>query len=588
MPFVNGDIGGRRARAAWLLLCVGFGLILARSAQIMVWNRDRVLAIRPLVDGRPTGPCVRPGDIFDRRGEPIATSVALSWVCAAPPLISDEDRPRIARVLAGQLNEPESRILTQLRRSLSYVVLAKDVGPEDARSVNRLRLPGIMVERGYARLYPCGPIFGPVVGFREKSIQLTGLSGMEAQLDSILSGTRDDGSDAPWLLTPVALSVGVAAGSDEPRNIVLTLDARIQAAAHRIMSEHMATPAKAKAASCTIMDPATGELLCLVSLPSFDPNAFERVPKSEWNRFQTIPASFAFEPGSMCKPLIMAAALESGKVDVRQRFVCGGTRRLPGWTIGCWGRYRSAGHGTMTPVTGLINSCNLTYAQISTTVGPTELRAWLREFGLGRSTGSGCYAEASGYLPSVDSIDKVKLATMGYGQSLTVTGLQIVAAVGAIANRGVLMRPHIVSAITGADGEVVERVEPQVVRQVLSERTAGIVLDTMAQAVERGTGRAARIPGCRVCGKTGTAQKAVEGEGGGRYMEKRYISSFVGVAGVGTKRPVVILVWFDEPAGGATGGQIAAPAFKEVAEAALRHLGILPDTAARESRRAAA
>jgi cell division protein FtsI/penicillin-binding protein 2 len=584
---VKSDIGRVRAGAASVLLCLGFVLVFARSVQIMILSRDRILPLERMVNARRTGPCVRPGDIFDRRDDPIATSVALSWVCADPSLIADGDRPNVARVLAAQLGRRQEGIFAQLSRPLSHVVLAKGVRPQEARAVDRLGLKGIMVERGYARLYPLGEILGPVVGFREKSIRLTGLSGLEAALDPILIGAADRTSDAEGRLTPAVLTAGLPAGPREPCNVVLTLDARIQAAAFRIMSKHMAD-AGAEAASCTIMDPVTGEILSMVSLPSFDPNTFERVPKSEWRRFQTSPASVAFEPGSMCKPLILAAALESGAVTVDQRFVCAGTRRLSGWTIGCWGRYRSAGHGTVTPVTALIHSCNLTYAQISTATGASQLHGWLQELGLGRSTGSECHAEASGSLPPVDRIGSVKLATMGYGQSLTVTGLQVVAAVGAIANRGVLMRPHIVSALVTPGGEVRQRVEPHVVRQAISERTAEIVLEAMERVVQEGTGRSARIPGCRVCGKTGTAQKVGEGAEAGGYLEKRYVSTFVGVAGVGTKRPIVALVWFDEPAGGATGGQVGAPAFKQVAEAALRHLGVLPAASLAAGRRAAA
>jgi stage V sporulation protein D (sporulation-specific penicillin-binding protein) len=504
-------------------------------------------------------------------------------------VIEEADRRKTARVLAAQLGQDQSHILAQLSRPLSHVVLLKDVGPQDARAVAGLSLPGIMVERGYARLYPLAEVCGPLVGFREKSISLTGLSGLEATLDPILIGGSDSRCAAIWPLAPVGLTSGSPRGTREPHNVVLTLDARIQAAAFRILSEHMQMW-RAKAASCTIMDPATGEILCMVSLPAFDPNSFEKVPVSEWHEFQCIPASLAFEPGSMCKPLILAAALESGAVAPQQRFVCTGTRRLGGWTIGCWGQYRRTGHGTVTPITGLVRSCNMAYAQISTAVGPSQLHGWLQEFGLGRSTGSECYAEASGHLPPISSIGAVKLATMGYGQSLTVTGLQVVAAFGAIANDGALVRPHIVSAITTADGEVLERVEPQVVRQAISPRTAHMVLDAMEDVVagSAGTGRAARIAGCRVCGKTGTAQKVGQGEEGGGYLEKRYISSFVGVAGVATKRPIVILVWFDEPAGGATGGRVAAPAFKQVAEAALRHLGVLPAARPTQGRRAAA
>ncbi|MFQ5811261.1 MAG: hypothetical protein ACE5JM_16715, partial [Armatimonadota bacterium] len=266
---MKSDIGRMRAGAASILLCLGFVLIFARSVQIMVLSRDRILPLERMVNARRTGPCVRPGDIFDRRNEPIATSVALSWVCAAPALIADGEKPETARVLAAQLGRTQEDILAQLSRPLSYVVLAKDVGPQEARAVNRLGLEGIMVERGYARLYPLGEILGPVVGFREKSIRLTGLSGLEAELDSILIGRAERTSDTTWPLTPVALTAGLPAGPREPCNVVLTLDARIQAAVFRIMSEHMAD-AKAKAASCTIMDPVTGEILSMVSLPSFD------------------------------------------------------------------------------------------------------------------------------------------------------------------------------------------------------------------------------------------------------------------------------------------------------------------------------
>jgi len=582
VPREQEDIGRRRARAASVVICVAFGLIFLRSLQIMVIDRGRFEDLKGLLVGRKTGPCIPPGDMFDRRHDRVARSIALSWVCAMPRDISDAERPRIARVLAAQLGQQQEYLLQRLSLQQSHVVLVKNVEPPEARAVRGLRLPGILVERGYARRYPFGEIFGPLIGFREKSIALTGLSGLEDELDPILTGTPGHSLSARWPLTPVGLSEDPAVPAGDPHNVVLTVDSRIQTAAFRIMSEHMKN-CGAKAASCTIMDPATGELLSVVSLPSFDPNSFEEWADGEQRRFQTIPASYAFEPGSMCKPLILAAALESGKVGLEQRFTCTGTRRVGGWTIGCWSKYRSRGHGTLTPITGLVHSCNLTYAQLSTAVGASELRGWLQEFGLGRETGSECHGEVPGRIPSVDSIGPTRLATMGYGQSLTVTGLQMVAAVGAIANEGILMRPHITSAIETLDGTVVDRVEPEVVRQAISKRTAQIVLDAMEQAVLKGTGRRAAIPGVRVGGKTGTAQKVEDGV----YVPNRYICSFVGVAGIGTKRPIVVLVWLDEPAKGATGGWVAAPAFKEVAEATLRHLGVLPGQD-RSSRPAAA
>ncbi|MFQ6131128.1 MAG: peptidoglycan D,D-transpeptidase FtsI family protein [Armatimonadota bacterium] len=569
------SISKTRLRLATVLVLLALAALGLRSAQLMVVDRDQVLDLERYVVAGQREPRLRPGDILDSEGQPLAISVELTQICANPGSLDDADRLAIARVLAAQLGLDESFVRERLAGDRSYSVIKTHVDPATARAVQALRLPGVFTERAYERLYPQGPLCANVIGFREKSADLTGLAGLEKGLSHILDSPWQPPGLSPWAgALEVGLSVRPAPLSGPA--VVLTIDHRIQAAAELGIA-HCLAEFRPRAASCTVLDPRTGAILAMASVPTFDPNEFQRVATAQqWSRFDNLCASRAWEPGSVAKVLVVASALEAGVITPASRLVCTGTRTVAGKTIGCWGRWRARGHGTQRVADVVANSCNMGASQISTRIGASQFPLWMAEFGLGRSTRSGLFAEASGQLPDPATLDPVTLATLGFGQGMSVTDLQLAAAVGVIANDGVLMRPHIVKESRTPNGRLLWRTEPEKVADVISPKTARLVLDMMRGVVERGTGRRAAIPGSVVAGKTGTAQKVAPGREREGYAPDKFISSFVGIAGCETNRPIVVVVSVDEPAGGGTGGLVAAPVFREVAEAALRHLGTLP------------
>ena len=563
----------KRVRWAFALIVFGFLVIFSRTVQITVVDRARILALRPYIDPGHAPPLPPPGDILDRDGKVLATSVQYISVCISPNRVRPEKRELVARVLAAQLGLDQAEVLAKLQQErCAYALIQPGVDPDAANAVDALRLDGVWLERSYRRVYPLGRVACQVLGFREKSASQRALAGVELSQQASLGSQRGGPTHAEYGdVTPVALtSIGLQAARPGS-TLVLTIDARMQSEVEAVLSEAFRawTP---KTASATVMDASTGELLCVASLPGFDPNHFERVPPPEYGRFAALPATRAWEPGSICKIAIVAAALESGIITEDRHYTCHGTRQIGGWTIGCWGRYRYAGHGTLTPLGTLVHSCNMCASQISADIGSERLSQWLKELGLGRSTGSGLPGEADGDVPDGSEIGAVRLATMGYGQGLQVTDLQIAQLAGAIANGGNLIRPRIVKAVSDPATGQLTPTSPEVARRVLSPTTAHALLGMLEEVVRRGTGKQAAIAGVRIAGKTGTAEKVRKGHEQEGYAANAYISSFVGVLGVRRPRPIVIMVSLDEPKGGATGGQCAAPLFARLGEVVLRNL----------------
>ncbi|MFQ6096398.1 MAG: peptidoglycan D,D-transpeptidase FtsI family protein [Armatimonadota bacterium] len=571
----------RRVRWAFALIVFGFLIIFSRTVQLTVVDRARTLALRGLVDGEPLAPPPPPGDILDRHGQLLATSAQYISVCANPSRVARDKQRLVARVVAAQLDMDENEILRKLRRGGEYAVIRRGVTPDAANAVDALGLRGVFLERSHRRVYPMGQVACQVLGFREKSITQRPLAGVELSQRHILDSRSGGPTDSPYAdLTPVALtSIGLR--SARPGNaLVLTIDARLQAEVEALLNDALNHWA-AKSVTATVMDARTGELLCVATVPQFDPNHFERVPESEQTRFALLPASRAWEPGSVCKVVVVAAGLESGIISPDSHYTCRGTRRVGGWEIGCWGRYRYVGHGTLTPLETLVHSCNMCASQISEQIGARLLSEWLREFGFGASTHSGLPAEANGVIPAADHIKPARLATMGYGQGFQVTDLQVVQFMGAVANGGNLVPPRVVRRIESATSREPPVARVPLSRRVLSPEIAEMLLTMMEEVVKRGTGKQADVPGVRVAGKTGTAEKVRAVNGRAKYADDLYISSFAGVLGAGGPRPVVIMVSLDEPKDpatgrGATGGQCAAPLFRRVGEVVLRNLDRYP------------
>jgi stage V sporulation protein D (sporulation-specific penicillin-binding protein) len=354
----------------------------------------------------------------------------------------------------------------------------------------------------------------------------------------------------------------------EGNSVFLTIDEVVQFIAEREL-EKLMVKTQAKAGAIVIIEPKTGDVLALANRPDFDPNKFGEYPDK--NR-RNLAISDAFPPGSTFKPVTASAALDEGVVRIHDRFFCGGSLKVQDRTIHC---HRTSGHGSQTFVEVVQNSCNVGFMQIGSRLGKEKFYKYVSDFGLTRETGVDLPGEAKGIMMALDRIKPVDLAVMSFGQTLTVTPIQLASAISCIANDGLMMKPRIVREIRSAEGTLVREIAPEPLRQVLSKQSATEMRMALEKVIEEGTGKGAQVEGYNLAGKTGTAQKVING----RIAEGKYIASFVGFGPSESPR-VVTLVFIDEPAGSYYGGVIAAPVFAAVMGDVLRYLEVPKQTIA--------
>ncbi|MEN8181139.1 MAG: penicillin-binding protein [Myxococcota bacterium] len=550
---------GRRLRVVEIGLLGVFGLLAVRAGHLSVDPRG-------LERGRAqTGSALhlapRRGLIVDRNGAELAVSLDAPSVYATPHQL--EDPEEAARGLAKALGLRVGAVRKRLDSPSKFVFVARWVSPEQAEQVRALALRGVGTVDEPRRVYPHGRLAAQVLGFA--NIDGKGVRGIEQQEDGWLAGVplripveRDNRGQ---LLFPPGVDPGVATGGD----VALTLDAVLQADAERAL-EVAVRKSGARAGVVVSLDPRSGEILALSELPGFDPNRFR---ESRYTATRSRAFLDAVEPGSTLKVFLVAAALEAGVVRADQLIDCGdGRLEIPGKTI----RDRKP-FGPLDPAGILRVSSNVGAARIAFELGAAEHHAALRQFGFGRSTGSGFPEESTGLLRDASRWRPVDHATIAYGQGVSVTAVQLAAATAALANEGVWLPPRLVAS-RRTRGSRWEPVLPGEAQRALSAATSRTVLEMMHGVVgPGGTGRLAQLRDVPVAGKTGTAQKLV----GGRYASDRYLAWFVGVVPANDPR-LAIVVMLDEPAGDErTGGMVAAPLFAAVASAQLRRLGIVTE-----------
>lgn len=546
-----------RLRVVYVLLVLAFCALTVRSAQLTLLagrsterGRSQLLSALELAPER--------GRIVDREGVDLALTVGVASVYAVPSEIADPDGT--ARRLAKLLDLDAARLRERLAQRRPFVFVKRWVDEERAEQVLALGLPGIGTVDEPRRAYPHGALAASTIGFA--NIDGQGVRGVEQMENSWLLGrpqrvaVERDARGA--LLLGPGLDRHAAAGGD----VALTIDLNFQAHAEAALAEGIAN-ARARGGFVVSIDPRTGDVLALAESPGFDPNHFRTVPFAE-----TRSRAFtdAVEPGSTFKTFVIAAALEAGAVQPHQLFDLRGGLRVPGKTI------RDLHPKPLLDTSGILRvSSNVGAVKIGQLVGARRHYESLKLFGFGARTGSGFPDESAGLLRDVARWRPVDAATATFGQGVSVTPVQLAAAMAAFGNGGVWMPPRLVRARRAPDG-VWQAVPLGEGRRAVSEETAATVMEMLTGVVhvEGGTGRRARLRGLPVAGKTGTAQKL---EANGRYSQKRYIGWFVGLAPADDPR-VAIAVAIDEPTGVHTGGAVAAPVFARVAAAHLTQLGI--------------
>ncbi|RME00559.1 MAG: penicillin-binding protein 2 [Deltaproteobacteria bacterium] len=561
-------------RIGLILFCffVAGGIVVGRVVYLQFVEGTRLTTlieqgVQAVIDVQP-----RRGSIYNNRGQEIALSVLRDSIYARASEVKDP--VATARLLAEILDEDDfPTYLRRLRSRKGFVWIKRQISPEESDRLDRFigdeRLAGVERISEYQRVYPHGQLLAHILGFT--NIDSTGIEGLERRYDSCLAGKAEqhvvarDARGVKIFREEQIDSIEPTYGCD----LVLTIDQEIQYQAEEALRRQVeATDAKGGVA--IVADPNTGRILAMANQPAFDPNDFSHFPPESY-RNRSITDNY--EPGSTFKTILVAAAIEKGIVTPEDRFFCeNGRYRFARRTI-----HDAHPHGELTVSDIIKFSSNIGVTKIAQRLGPEEFFEFIRAFGFGTPTGIDLGAEAQGLLRPQEKWAEIDLATHAFGQGISVTPLQLLMAYCAVANGGKLLRPFVVAEIRDHNGHILEAHYPKVVRRVISERTAQSITKMLEGVVDRrGTGRRAAIPGYRVAGKTGTAQKV---EPGGRgYSPTARVASFVGFAPAQTPR-LAALVVIDEPQGpqhSKYGGVVAAPVWREIMEMSLRHLGILP------------
>lgn len=569
----------RTALSIVILLAVGLA---GRLVYVQVINRGFYLRLDDRI--HPVGPPLQSpaGAILDRRGQTLANSVMTASLKVDPrQLRRHEDTQSVAAYLAEKLATPEATILEILERDSNFAYLQRRVPLNIAREILDQQYKGMSQDLEYTRVYPVGAGGCHLVGYCSSDCRP--LAGIEYRYRFVLQGLPGmprQNVDA-WGRTIVGREGEGGLPPVPGKDVILTIDLVLQRmvddALDRCWKYNQPTEA-----TTVVMDPNTGAILALASRPNYDPNRIasaatgvQRAAVSPQS-LRNLPVNREYEPGSTFKILLAAAALETGAVKADDRFYCAGTTRLGGKPLRCWGPWAHKGHGSL-DLTGVIaKSCNIGAAQIAVKIGPEPFYQFLRRCGFGEPTGIGLSAEAAGRLQSPQTMRVRDLANMGFGQNVSVTDINLLAAVSAIVNGGVLMQPHVVDRVINADGTVYRQVAPQPIRRVCSEATSRQVRGLLRQVVEKGTGRRAAVEGVGVGGKTGTAQ--IWDPKQKRYLDE-HMMSFVLVAPVDKQPDFVILVTVRNPKIGRHGADVALPVARRIAMYMLKERGLVSEGA---------
>lgn len=498
----------------------------------------------------------RRGIIYDRNHKELAINITVDSIYAHPSRVKSVEE--VGEKLSPILGISPAIIRERLKSDRPFVWLARKVERGRGAKVRQLNLDGLDYVEETKRFYPKGKLASHLLGF--VGLDGEGLEGLELYYERYLRGTPGWGRTERDARGRKILPFRDQYSS--PRHglhLILTIDEVIQHIAEREL-ERVFRESRAKGAIIVIMEPETGKILALANQPTFRPNSFYNY-RSAWRRNRAV--TDGFEPGSTFKVITAAAGLEEGLFRLEDRIFCEwGSYRLPGRTI------RDVHpQGWLTFKEVIEKSSNIGTVKIAQALEKEKLYSYISSFGFGDRTGINLPGEGEGLVQPPRSWSKFSLPSISFGQELMVTAIQLVSAVSAIANGGVLMQPGIVDSILNEEGKVVRRFAPRPRRRVISAGTAEKLTKALVGVVEEGTGRAAGLKGYRVAGKTGTAQKA----GVGGYLPGKYVASFAGYLPALEPR-VSILVVIDEPQGVYYGGVVAAPVFHRVAEQVMAYL----------------
>ncbi len=501
------------------------------------------------------------GTIYDCRAHPLAMSLAVDSVYAVPAEVPNPEM--VAGLLAPILGLEPGELQGRFKAFRSFCWVKRKVTAEEAARVRDLNLKGVYFQKEMKRFYPKGELASHVMGY--VGLDDTGLGGLEYGMNDVIKGRagrilvaadarRQSFHSSEWEGQP-------------GKNVVLTLDENIQYIAEKALAEAVRSW-RAAGGTVIVQNPYTGEILALANQPTFNPNEFA---KSDAAAQVNRAVGLVYEPGSTFKLVTFAAALEEKLASPREVINC----QLGGITLAGHVIHDHKPFGNLTVEQILTLSSDVGAIKMGLRLGEERLHRYIRDFGFGGKTEVELPGEERGLLKPPSRWSGISIGEISMGQEVGVTGLQLVTAYSAIANGGILFQPRIVHDVFRAD--VHDPLPPVSGRRVVSERTADLMKQMLAEVVERGTGTAARLSGYRAAGKTGTAQKI---DASGSYSKSHYVSSFVGFAPI-QKPSVTILVVIDSPVGAIYGSEVAAPVFRSTAEQTLGYLNVPHDNPSR-------
>ncbi len=557
-----------RVRYVFLITIILFIFIIVRVFYIQVFKYDDLNKLAESLWSRNLPITADRGVITDRNGKELATNITTTSLVLIPNQIKDKDST--SKKLADILNVSKEDMDKHVNKKTSIERVhpeGRQLDYKTAEEIDNLKLDGVYLVKESKRYYPYGSLLSHVLGY--VGIDNQGLSGIELEYNKYLTGS--DGA-IKYFSDGKGNKLELSEVYEKPQagiNIALTIDLDIQQAIERELDNVMSKYSP-EHALIIAMNPNTGEILGMSSRPNFDPNKYENYDNETINR--NLPIWMTYEPGSTFKIITLTASIEEQTINLfEDQFTDGGSITVEGARIKCW---KAGGHGTQTFLQVVENSCNPGFVVMGQKLGKTKLFNYIHKFGFGTKTGIDLNGEATGILFKEENVGPVELATTSFGQGISVTPVQQVKAVSAAINGGSLYTPYIVGSMQEPEtNATIKQVKPNKEAQVISEDTSALVRHALESVVANGSGRNAYIENYRVGGKTGTAQKVLNG----KYMSGNYILSFIGFAPANDPQ-IVVYVAVDNPKGVTQyGGTVSAPIAKNVLLDAINILGIKPD-----------
>ena len=532
------------------------------------------------------------GTIYDSTGKQLAISASVDTVSINPNLIADENKEKIAKALSEIFELDYDSVYEKVNSGASFKTIIRKIEQD---KINELKswmeknkiTRGINIDSDSKRYYPYNNFASSLIGFCGTDNQ--GLYGIEFALDDILTGTPGrittlKDSQAQEIPDENESYIPAQNGSD----VVLTIDYHLQSIAEKYLEQAVIENKCTRGGCIIMMNPSTGDIYAMATYPNYNLNSpFEAYTEDLTAIWDTLSSeektaklgevyrnkavSDGYEPGSTFKILTAAIALEENitETDVEKDFYCSGSLHVGDRDIECW--KKDGSHGYQTLREALEHSCNPAFMELGARIGTRTLYKYYRAFGLFDKPGSGLSGEAYGVFHDEEKMTSVDLATMSFGQRITITPLHLISAVSAIANDGVLMQPRLVKQVIDSDTGVVTDIEPVEVRQVISKDTSEKMRDLLHSVVLNGSGSNANVEGYAIGGKSGTSEPLES------KSEEGYVSSFIAISPIENPQLAILVTLYDPTNGKWHGGQVAAPVVAQILSEALPHLGIPSD-----------